>query len=200
MRLNYEPFLFDPKEIDFVLLTHAHIDHCGLIPKLYKQGFEGKIYATSATIDLCKIMLEDSANIQEKNIEEENKRRKQQHLPPRFPMYTVQEAIDCMKLFTPVEYTKTIILNENIEARFQDAGHIMGSASIELFVTENGKKKKLVFSGDIGQRDTPIIEDPTTIQEADYLFMESTYGDRLHEDSGSKEELLTKHVKETFAK
>lgn len=207
MRLNYEPFLFDPKEIDFVLLTHAHIDHCGLIPKLYKQGFEGKIYATSATIDLCKIMLEDSANIQEKNIEEENKRRQQQHLPPRLPMYTVQEAIDCMKLFSPVEYTKTIILNENIQARFQDAGHIMGSASIELFVTENdlvheggGKKKKLVFSGDIGQWNTPIIEDPTTIQEADYLFMESTYGDRLHEDTAGKEELLTKYVSETFAK
>ena len=200
MRLNYEPFLFDPKEIDFVLLTHAHIDHCGLIPKLYKQGFEGKIYATSATIDLCKIMLEDSANIQEKNIEEENKRRQQQHLPPRFPMYTVQEAADCMKLFTPVEYTKTNNITEQIQARFQDAGHIMGSASIELFVTENEKKKKLVFSGDIGQRDTPIIQDPTTIQEADYLFMESTYGDRLHEDTAGKEELLTKHVRETFAK
>ena len=200
MRLNYEPFLFDPKEIDFVLLTHAHIDHCGLIPKLYKQGFEGKIYATSATIDLCKIMLEDSAQIQDKNTKEENKRRQKQHLPPRFPMYTVQEAADCMKLFTPVEYTKTNNITEQIQARFQDAGHIMGSASIELFVTENDKKKKLVFSGDIGQRDTPIIQDPTTIQEADYLFMESTYGDRLHEDTASKEELLTKYVSETFAK
>lgn len=200
MRLNYEPFLFDPKEIDFVLLTHAHIDHCGLLPKLHKQWFNGKIYATSATIDLCRIMLEDSAQIQDKNIKEENKRRKKQHLPARKPMYTVEEAAACMKLFTPVEYTKTIILNENIEARFQDAGHIMGSASIELFVTEWDKKKKLVFSGDIGQRDTPIIEDPTTIEETDYLFMESTYGDRLHEDSGSKEELLTKHVTETFAK
>lgn len=145
-------------------------------------------------------MLEDSANIQEKNIEEENKRRQQQHLPPRLPMYTVQEAIDCMKLFSPVEYTKTIILNEQMQARFQDAGHIMGSASIELFVAENDKQKKLVFSGDIGQWNTPIIEDPTTIQEADYLFMESTYGDRLHEDTAGKEELLTKHIKETFAK
>lgn len=145
-------------------------------------------------------MLEDSAQIQDKNIKEENKRRKKQHLPARHPMYTVEEAAACIKLFTPIEYTKTIILNKNIEARFQDAGHIMGSASIELFVTEEGKKKKLVFSGDIGQRDTPIIEDPTTIQEADYLFMESTYGNRLHEDSSSKEELLTKHVTETFAK
>lgn len=200
MRLNYEPFLFDPKKIDFVLLTHAHIDHCGLIPKLYKQGFTGKIYATSATIDLCEIMLEDSAQIQERNIEEENKRRKKQHLPPRFPMYTVLDAIECMKLFTPITYTQKIILDENIQARFQDAGHIMGSASIELFVTEWDKKKKLVFSGDIGQRDKPIIEDPTLIQETDYLFMESTYGDRFHEDSAGKEELLTKYVWETFAK
>ena len=146
MRLNYEPFLFDPKEIDFVLLTHAHIDHCGLIPKLHKQGFEGKIYATSATIDLTRILLEDSAEIQEKNIEQENKRRKQQHLPPRFPMYTVEDAANCMKLFKPIEYKKTYKLSDTIEVRFQDAGHIMGSASIELFVTENEKKKKLVFS------------------------------------------------------
>jgi metallo-beta-lactamase family protein len=107
------------------LLTHAHIDHCGLIPKLYKQGFSGKIYATSATIDLCEIMFEDSANIQEKNIEEENKRRKKQHLPPRFPIYTVEEAVACMKLFTPIENSKTFSLNENIQAKFNDAGHIL---------------------------------------------------------------------------
>ncbi|MEI7920238.1 MAG: MBL fold metallo-hydrolase [bacterium] len=200
MKLNYEPFLFDPKEIDFMLLTHAHIDHCGLIPKLHKQGFTGKIYATSATIDLTKILLEDSAEIQEKNIEEENKRRKQQHLPPRFPMYTVDEAAKCTPLFSPIEYTKTYNFTDTITARFVDAGHIMGSASIELFVTENGTTKKLVFSGDIGQWDTPIIQDPTLIQEADYLFMESTYGDRLHEDTAGKEELLTKHINETYAK
>ncbi|MFA6255966.1 MAG: MBL fold metallo-hydrolase [Candidatus Absconditabacterales bacterium] len=200
MRLNYEPFLFDPKEIEFVLLTHAHIDHCGLIPKLHKQGFTGKIYATSATIDLTEIMLEDSANIQEKNIEQENKRRKQQHLPPRFPMYTLDDAKGCTPLFSPIEYTKIFKLNENIQAIFQDAGHIMGSASIELFVTEGTATKKLVFSGDIGQRNTPIIQDPTLIQEADYLFMESTYGDRKHEDTAGKKELLIKYVSETFEK
>jgi len=125
MRLNYEPFLFDPKEIDFVLLTHAHIDHCGLIPKLYKQGFSGKIYATSATVDVCGIILEDSAGIQEKNIEQENKRRKQQHLPPRFPMYTVDEAKACMKLFKHIEYRKMITITDTIQATFQDAGHIL---------------------------------------------------------------------------
>jgi len=200
MKLNYEPFLFDPKNIDFVLLTHAHIDHCGLIPKLYKQWFTGKIYTTSATRDLSKIMLEDSAHIQEKNIEQENKRRKEQHLPPRSPLYTVQEANDCMNIFVPIEYKKKIKISDTIDVTFQDAGHIMGSASIELFVTENNKQKKLVFSGDIGQRNTPIIQDPTIIHNADYVFMESTYGDRLHEDSAGKEELLTKYISETFAK
>jgi len=120
-RLNYEPFLFNPKEIEFVLLTHAHIDHCGLIPKLYKQGFNGKIYATSATIDLAQIMFEDSAHIQEKNIEDENRRRAKTGQAPRFPMYTVDDALACKKLFTPVEYGKTCILNENIQAKFNDA-------------------------------------------------------------------------------
>ena len=125
MKINYEPFLFDPKEINFVLLTHGHIDHCGLIPKLYKQGFTGKIYTTGATLDVCQIILEDSAMIQERNIEEENKRRKQNHQEPRVPMYTVDDAKACMKLFQAVEYRKTITLTDTIEARFQDAGHIL---------------------------------------------------------------------------
>ena len=200
MRLNYEPFLFNPKEIDFVLLTHGHIDHCGLIPKLYKQGFTGKIYTTSATLDVCQIILEDSAMIQERNIEEENKRRKQNHQEPRVPMYSVDDAKTCMKLFSAVEYRKTIQLTDTIEARFQDAGHILWSASIELFVTEWDKKTKLVFSWDIGQRDTPIVQDPTLIADADYLFMESTYGDRKHEDTAGKKELLIKYTTETFNK
>lgn len=124
-RLNYEPFLFDPKEIDFVLLTHAHIDHCGLIPKLHKQGFNGKIYATSATIDLTQILLEDSAEIQEKNIEDENRRRARNHQEPRVPMYTLEDVKACKTLFSPIEYTKLFSLNENIQARFNDAGHIL---------------------------------------------------------------------------
>lgn len=200
MRLNYQPFLFDPKEIDFVVLTHAHIDHCGLIPKLHKQGFEGKIYTTSATRDLCEIMFEDSAQIQEKNVEEENRRRLRTGQEPRLPLYTQDDAKKCMKLFSKVEYTKTYTITQEIEIRFQDAWHILGSASIELFVTEWDKKTKLVFSWDIGQRDTSIIQDPTLIQETDYLFMESTYGDRIHEDSTKKEELLTKYITETYKK
>lgn len=200
MAMNYKPFLFDPKEIDFVLLTHSHIDHCWLIPKLHKNGFEGKIYATSAAIDICEIIFEDSAQIQEKNIEQENKRRMRIWQEPRLPLYTELDAKKCMPLFSMVEYKKTYKITENIEVRFQDAGHIMWSASIELFVTEWSKKTKLVFSWDIWQWNTPIIQDPTLIEDADYLFMESTYWDRLHEDTAGKKELLIKYISETYAR
>lgn len=199
-RLNYEPFLFNPAEIDFLLLTHAHIDHCGLIPKLHKQGFEGKIYTTSATRDICDIILEDSAEIQEKSTEQENKRRARIGQEPRLPLYTKKDAAKCMPLFRIVEYKKTYKINDNVEVRYQDAWHIMWSASIEVWINENWTTKKLVFSGDIGQRNTPIIQDPTLIQDADYLFMESTYGDRLHEDSAGKEELLLKYTMDTYKK
>lgn len=199
-RLNYEPFAFDPKTIDFVLLTHAHIDHCWLIPKLFSQWFNGKVYATSATIDLVKILLEDSAEIQEKNIEDENRRRAREHLPPRKPLYTPEEADACMVLFKSVNYTEMIMINDTVSVRYQDAGHILGSASLEVFITEWNKKTKIVFSWDIWQRDVPITKDPTLIAEADYLLMESTYGDRYHEDMGDKEELLLKYVQETYAK
>lgn len=198
MAMNYKPFLFDPKEIDFVLLTHAHIDHCWLIPKLHKNGFEGKIYTTSATRDLCEIMFEDSAEIQEKNIEQENRRRMRIWQEPRLPLYTQDDAKNCMPLFSEVKYAESYKITENIEVRFRDAWHILWSASIEVFVTEWGKKTKLVFSWDIWQRNTPIIQDPTLIQEADYLFMESTYGDRLHEDTEWKKELLIKYISETY--
>ncbi len=203
-RLNYEPFLFNPSEIDFVLLTHAHIDHCWILPKLHKDGFDGKIYTTSATRDLCEILFEDSAEIQEKNTEQQNKRRSRMAQPPRLPLYNKDDAKKCMPLFSIVEYKKIYKITEDIEVRYQDAWHIMWSASIEIWITENWdlstnvEKKKLVFSWDIGQRNTPIIQDPTLIEDADYLFMESTYWDRLHEDSAGKEELLLKYTMETF--
>ncbi len=200
MKLNYEPFLFDPKTIDFVLLTHGHIDHCGLIPKLYTQGFKGKIYTTAATLDVCSIILEDSAEIQDKNIQQENRRRMRTGQEPRKPLYTKDDAKACMKLFQAIEYRKIINITDTIEARFQDAWHILWSASIELFVTEWNTKKKLVFSWDIGQWNTPIVQDPTLIADTDYLFMESTYGDRRHEDTAGKKELLIKYITETFKK
>lgn len=200
MRLNYEPFAFDPKTIDFMLLTHAHIDHSWLIPKLFAQWFTGKIYTTSATRDLVKILLEDSADIQKRNIEDENRRRTRQHLPLRKPLFTLEQAQKCMPLFKTLEYTNLVKINDNISVRYQDAGHILGSASIEVFVTEWNKQTKIVFSGDIGQRDVPITQNPTLIADADYVLIESTYGDRLHEDVSNKEALLLKHVKETFAR
>lgn len=199
-RLNYEPFAFDPKQIDFLLLTHAHIDHCWLLPKLAARGFAGKIYTTSATKDLVKILLEDSAEIQKKNIEDENRRRARQHQAPRQPLYTLEEAQACMSLFQTVKYTDMIKINENISVRYQDAGHILGSALIEVFVTEWWKTTKIVFSGDIGQWDVPITQNPTLIEEADVVLIESTYGDRVHEDVWGKEELLLKYVTETYKK
>lgn len=211
-RLNYQPFKFDPKEIQFLLLTHAHIDHCWLIPKLYKEGFKWKIYTTSATRDLVWILLEDSANIQAENIRQENIRRARTNLPPRLPLFTLADAQNCMSLFSEIKYNNIYQINENIQIRYQDAGHILGSASIELFVTEwnlihkDGivhkceKKTKVVFSGDLWQRNTPIVQDPTLISESDYVFMESTYGNRLHEDISLKEDVLLQNVIAAYKK
>ena len=199
-RRNYEPFLFNPREIKYLFLTHAHIDHSGLIPKLVKQGFRGKIITTSATIDLCRIMLEDSGHIQEKDVEYENKRRVRQGLKPRQPLYTIKDAKASFKYFKKIEYNQLTKITPNISVRYNDAGHIIGSSIIELFINENGKDKKLVFSGDLGQWDVPIVKDPTLIEEADFVIIESTYGDRLHEKVTKRDELLLKYAKETYQK
>jgi len=197
-KMNYDPFKFNASEIDFVLLTHAHIDHSGLLPKLRLNGFRGQIYTTAATRDFVEILLQDSAKIQEENIEQENRSRQRTGQKPRQPLYSPLDAEKTMELFAPIEYRTFRQITENITVRYQDAGHILGSASIELFVTEGDKKTKIVFSGDIGQWNTPIVQDPTLIAEADYVFMESTYGDRLHEDVDNKEELLLKYVTDTY--
>jgi metallo-beta-lactamase family protein len=199
-RLNYEPFKFDPKTISYVLLTHAHIDHCGLIPKLVKEGFMGKIFATSATIDLCRIMLEDSAVVQQTQTEEENKIRLREGREPRYPLYDVEEALASFKHFSVVEYGRTYSMGKNIQADYLDAGHIIGSSTIEVYVTENNETKKIAFSGDLGQWDAPIVHDPTVIDETDYLVIESTYGNRLHDNINSRDELLLSYVKEAYKK
>ena len=178
--LNYEDFPFDINSIDFVVLTHAHIDHSGRIPKLYKQGYTGTIYATSATLDLCSIMLADSGHIQEKEIEWVNRKRKRAGKKENEAMYTAQDGIDSLKLFKGVAYNEEVIIDDNISFKFVDAGHMLGSAIVELYVNEDGKKQKIVFSGDLGNLNMPIINDPTYIDGTDYLVMESTYGDRLH--------------------
>ena len=183
-RMNYEPFSFNPEEIDFMVLSHAHIDHSGRIPKLIKKGFKGDIYSTKATADLCTIMLPDSGHIQEMENEWDNRKRRRSGGKLRQPLYTVKEAEESLRHFTPVLYDQKIELNQEVTLRFRDAGHILGSSIIELWIKEEeGKEIKLVFSGDLGRRDRPILKDPYLVDEADYLIMESTYGNRLHHPS-----------------
>lgn len=200
-RKNFEPFAFQPKDIDFVISTHAHIDHCGLLPKLVKHGFCGTIYASPATADLLPIMLQDSAYIQEKDTEHENRRRLRKGESAREPLYDREDAEKTSNLIKVLEYNTTLALSDDITIRFRDAGHVIGSCIVELFITDkDGTETKTVFSGDLGQWDVPIIEDPTFILNCDYVFMESTYGDRVHDNMGSRKELLYKHVLETYRK
>ena len=195
---NSEDFLFDPEEIDFVLLTHAHIDHSGRIPKLYNEGYRGPIYAQKATVDLCSIMLPDSGHIQETEVEWKNRKRIRAGLEPLPPLYTAEEAAACLEIFKPVEYDQIVDVAENIQVRFNNAGHMLGSAIIEIWVTENGKQQKIVFTGDIGNNDIPLLDSPTMIESADYLVMESTYGSRLHMRNDDKAELFLNIVSETL--
>ena len=178
--LNYEDFPFSISEVDFVILTHAHIDHSGRIPKLYKSGFKGKIYASTATVDLCGIMLADSGHIQEKEIEWVNKKRMRAGKKPTEAMYTAQDGLDSLEIFEGIDYEKEVVINENIKFKLHDAGHMLGSAIVDIDITEDGKTEKLVFSGDLGNLNMPIINDPTYIKAADHLVMETTYGDREH--------------------
>ena len=195
---NEAPFLYNPEEIDFMLLTHAHIDHSGRIPKLYNEGFRAPIYATKATCDLCAIMLPDSGHIQEQENEWKNNKRKRKGLKQRPPLYTAEDAIKCLEVFKPVKYDEIIDIDQNIHVRFNDAGHMLGSAIIEVWVTENEKTTKAVFSGDLGNNDIPLLSEPTMIEDADYLVMESTYGDRLHVGTKDKAKVFLDIVSETL--
>jgi len=197
---NEEPFLFNVSEIDFMLLTHAHIDHSGRIPKLYNEGYRNPIYATKATCDLCTIMLPDSGHIQEMEIEWKNRKRKragQKELPP---LYTAEQATKSLEIFKPVKYDEIVEVDENIKVRFNDAGHMLGSSIIEIWATENGKVEKAVFTGDLGNNDIPLLASPTMIESADYLVMESTYGSRIHMRNDDKAELFLNIVSETLDK
>ncbi len=199
-RLNYEPFGFRPKEISCLLLTHAHIDHSGLIPKLVKMGFRGRIIATPPTIDLAKIMLEDSAHVNEDDTMHENKRRLRMGLPPREPLFTIRDVQAASRLFRPVPYDSPCNIGDGLQMTFRNAGHILGSAIIELSATEAGKTRRLVFSGDLGQWDTPLLDNPALIGGADYVLIESTYGDRLHSAVKTRGDMLSEVVDETFRK
>ncbi len=197
---NSSPFAFDVNELDFMLLTHAHIDHSGRIPKLYNEGFRKTIYATKATCDLCSIMLPDSGHIQEMEIEWKNKKRVRKGLDPIPPLYTAEEALKSLEVFCPVKYDDIIDIDENIHVRFNDAGHMLGSAIIEIWADENGKRTKAVFTGDLGNNDIPLLSEPTMIDDADYLVMESTYGGRLHNRDENKATEFLKIVSETLDK
>lgn len=197
---NESDFAFNIDEIDFVLLTHAHIDHTGRVPKLYKEGYRNKIIATKATCDLCSIMLPDSGHIQEVEIEWRNKKRLREGKSALPPLYTAEEAEMCLELFHPVAYDEIIDLSENIQARFNDAGHMLGSSIIEIWITENGETKKIVFTGDLGNNDIPLLDSPTMIENADYLVMESTYGGRHHLRNDDKANLFLNIVSETLDK
>ncbi len=179
--LNWEPFDFGPDKIDILLLTHAHLDHCGLIPKLVKEGFKGRIYCTAATFEIAKIVLLDSAKIQEEDAGFKRKRHQRERRKgnyPETPLYTKEDAETSFSYFYPIEYQQKLELGNGIDVVFRDAGHILGSATIKLFVKSNGEERTLVFSGDLGKNDTPILQDPTVFDQADYVVMESTYGNK----------------------
>ena len=187
-----------PKDIELILLTHAHIDHSGMIPLLVKNGFRGKIFATAETANLCAIMLADSASIQEKDAEYQTKKNLRVGKEAVEPLYTMQDAENALRLFRPCSYGQIIPVEEGLSIRFTDAGHLLGSASVECFLRENGQDVTMVFSGDIGNTDQPIIRDPSPVEGADYLMMESTYGSRLHDRATDPIPFLTDIVKKTF--
>ena len=197
---NEAPFLFNIDEIDFMLLTHAHIDHSGRIPKLYNEGYRKDVIATKATCDLCSIMLPDSGHIQEMEAEWKNKKRERKGEKPIPPIYTAEDAAKSLEIFRPVQYNEIVEIDENIKARFNDAGHMLGSSIIEVWITENGETKKIVFTGDLGNNDIPLLSPPTMISDADYLVMESTYGNRLHMRNDDKAEIFLNVVYETLEK
>jgi metallo-beta-lactamase family protein len=195
---NFLKFPVNPETIDFLFLTHAHIDHSGLIPKLYKAGFRGKIYCSTATKDFCAIMLPDSAHIQEFEARKENVVLNKDRKPLIEPVYSVEDAAECLGQFEVLNLDQIYSLENGVNVRFREAGHILGSCIAEIWVEENNKKTKFVFSGDLGQLNQPFVKDPAIIEEADYLVMESTYGDRLHPELADRAEMLKKIIDETM--
>ena len=187
-----------PGMIDCVLLTHAHIDHSGNLPLLYKKGFRGTVYATAATCNLCEIMLRDCAHIQVSDAEYRSRKSKRAGEGTVEPLYDMEDAEGVLKLFRPCDYGRAVAVNENLAIRFSDIGHLLGSACIETWLSEDGVEKKMVFSGDVGNTNQPIIRDPQKVLEADYLMIESTYGDRLHEKRKEYIGILSDFIQRTL--
>ena len=185
-------------DVDYVLVTHSHIDHVGMLPFIYARGFRGQILATRATCDLCEIMLKDCAHIQETEAEWKNRKARRAGRKEEPPIYTMNDALGVLSHFVPCDYGQIIRLKEGFEIRFTDVGHLLGSASIEVWMTEDGCSKKIVFSGDIGNKNKPLIRSPQYIHQADYVVMESTYGDRFHKNSGDHVAEFARVIEETL--
>jgi len=181
---NWDPLPIQPSDLDAVLLTHAHLDHCGLLPRLVREGFHGKIYCTEATSEIAQIVLLDSAHLQEEDAEFKKKRHQRERRKGPFseiPLYTVDDAKASFPLFYPVKYGEIIQISGGVKAIFRDAGHVLGSSMIRVEVNQDGKRRTIVFSGDVGRWDRPILRDPAVFDEVDYLLVESTYGNKVHE-------------------
>jgi len=200
---NWDRFPVEPSQIAAVLLTHAHLDHCGLIPKLAKEGFTGPIYCTDATAEIAKIILLDSAHIQEEDAEFKKKRHAKEGRKspkPVRPLYTTEDAEACFSQFTSVDYREVQPLGENIECTFYDAGHVLGSSIIRMKIKQGDEERIVIFSGDMGRPDRPIVCDPTVFDEADYVLIESTYGDRVHNDTKDIKTAIGDVINATVAK
>ncbi len=199
---NWEPFPIPPSSLDAVLLTHAHLDHCGLLPKLVKDGFKGPVYCTEPTARIAQIVMLDAGHIQEEDAAYKRKRHKREgRIPPRpvVPLYTVDDAAACEPLFSPVKYEQVVKINNCAEATFHEAGHILGASMIKLRLYCNGQKRTILFSGDVGRDGKPLINDPTDFDHADYVLVESTYGERVHQDIDDIKEKLAEAVNATKA-
>jgi len=200
---NWEPFALDPSSIDCMLLTHGHLDHCGRIPKLCNEGFKGRIYCTETTSEVAQIVLMDSAHIQEEDVKYKKKRHEREGRDgphPLVPLYTMTDVEQCAKQFHGVAYSQPVDVCEDVTAEFLEAGHILGSAVIRVTVRTDKGETKILFSGDIGRDDTPILRDPEPIAEADYVLIESTYGNRDHKDNSAIDESLASLIRETVAR
>jgi len=188
---------FDPRTIDYLVLTHAHIDHSGLIPYIYNHGFRGSVICTSATRDLCALMLRDSAHIQEKDTEVFNKKRAFRHEPPVNPLYRISDAENCMNLFISVSYGRRFYMNDEISVKFTNTGHMLGSAAAHIRIIENGKPTNITFTGDLGRLQNPLLQSPEPFPPCDYLIAESTYGNRLHGEMKEVSDRLLEIIRHT---
>jgi metallo-beta-lactamase family protein len=192
-----EHFGFNPQKIDYLILSHAHIDHCGLIPRLVSEGFEGQIFCTAATMDLARILLMDSAKIQMQDVEYSNKHRARKGLPLLDALYTEDDAMEAMRLFKIVDYHEEYAITPRLKFQFTDAGHVLGSAAVHITVLEDGKETHITFSGDVGRYGDLLLKNPQPFPQADYILLESTYGDSLHKDIGPIEDALLDVIKQT---